>query len=112
MTLKQTRKQFIDAIGVAATHALQDGATLGVLLGLSLTFPPAIALLAAGLGIDGVRPRRLIAKADEIVREEDIKPNPEYFAGGFIAGAVAGVAVGMVLAAAAAWSGVSIPALG
>jgi hypothetical protein len=110
-SLKQLRKRFIGAIGVRATHALQDGATLGAVFSLSLVYPPAVALLAAGLGIDGVRPRRVIAQADELVRVDDIKPNPEYFVGGFAGGAVSGVGVGSVLRTAATWSGIALPGI-
>jgi hypothetical protein len=106
-SLKQFRKRFIGAIGVRATHALQDGASLGTLFSLALVYPPAVALLAAWLGTDGIRPRRVIAQADELVRVDDIKPHPEYFIGGFGVGSVGGAGVGIVLKAVAAWSGVS-----
>jgi len=111
VTLKHTRQRVVDAIGPAAAHALQDGATVGALLGLSLTFPAAVALLAAGLGINGVRPGRIIAQADKLVREEDIRPNREYFVGGFLAGALLGVAVGLVLSTAATWANITVPTL-
>jgi hypothetical protein len=106
-SLKRIRQRFISAIGTRATHALQDGASIGALFSLSLVYPPAVALLAAGLGIDGIRPRRVIAQADELVRVDDIKPNPEYFIGGFFGGAVGGIGVGTLLDVVATWSGVA-----
>jgi len=107
-SLAAVRTRVVGAIGAAAAHALQDGGTLGALFSLSLVFPPAVALLAAGLGIDGVRPRRVIAQADELVRVDDIKPNPEYFVVGFGGGALGGGVLGVGLKALATWSDVSV----
>lgn len=106
--LKQLRKGFIDAVGVRATHALQDGATLGVIFGLSLTFPAAVTVIAGILGLEGVRPKKILASADEVVRVEDIRPNPEYFVGGFLGGGLGGGLAGVAFDTLAASQGISL----
>lgn len=112
MALKSTRKRFIAAIGAPATHSLQDGGTVGVLFGLSLTFPPAVALLFGVLGIEGVRPRKLIERADEIVRTEDIEDHPEYFLAGFLVGVSLGVVFGSTLSVVSGGFGGSTVSIG
>lgn len=75
-------------------HALQDGFTLGMIFVLSLVYPLAVALMAGVLGLDGIKPRKIIKSADELVRTEDIQDNPEYFVIGLVLGGVVGYAVG------------------
>ena len=111
MRLKALRQRFIGAIGVRATHAAEDGGVLGILFGLTLTFPPAAALVVAAIVGDGLGPRKLLAVADQVVRQEDVRQQPIYFAGAFLGGGALGVGFGLGGAAIAAWSGVSLPAV-
>jgi hypothetical protein len=67
-----------------AKHAIQDSGTLGTLFSLFLVFPPAVAFLDAALGIDGIRPRRVIAQADELVSVDATKPNPRTSSSGSV----------------------------
>lgn len=98
--MSNIRTRFVSMVGSRAAHALQDGVTIGSLLGLTITFKFAAILFLSALGIDGLKPRKLLRKADTLVRTEQIEENPEYFAAGFILGALLGAGVGLVLAAA------------
>lgn len=82
--ISKIRTSVIDGIGVRATHALQDGFTLGAVLCLSVVYPPALTVIAGALGIDAVRPKKILKNADKFVREEQIAENPEYFLIGFL----------------------------
>jgi xanthosine utilization system XapX-like protein len=72
-------------------HAAQDGVTLGILFSLVLVFPPAAALALAAVGIDSVSVKKLVKKADEVVRTEDIASSPEYFLVPFVVTASPGI---------------------
>ncbi len=99
MNLKQLRKQVVGAIGPQAHHALQDGFTLMVLFGLSVTAPVLVAVLGFGLGLDGaVGPKKILKKADTFLRTEDIQANPEYFVLGSLVGVGVGLGVGTLTA--------------
>jgi len=88
------RKRVLKNIGPTGMHSLQDGFTLGVIGALALTYPPAVALIAGVLGLDGISLKKLTKKADQFVREEDIQKSPEYFIIGFLLGGVVGYAFG------------------
>lgn len=75
----------------AEAHAAQDGLTLGVLFSLSIIFPPAAAVVAGALGLDGMTVKKLTRKADELVRTDDIEENPEYFTVSFALSAAPGI---------------------
>jgi len=89
------RKRILQNIGPTGMHSLQDGFTLGVIGALALTYPPAVALIAGVLGLDGISLKKLTKKADQFVREEDIQKSPEYFVIGFLIGGLIGYAFGM-----------------
>lgn len=72
-------------------HAAQDGLTLGLLFSLVLIFPPAAALALAAVGIDSVSVKKLVRKADDLVRTEDIESSPEYFLVPFVLTAAPGI---------------------
>lgn len=98
MNPKELRAAVIGLFGQRATHAAQDGLTVGALFGLSVAYPAALSVVAAALGLSGsVRPGRIVEAADEIVRTEQIRENPEYFLVGFGATAVPILAAGVVL---------------
>lgn len=95
MSIQNPLKLAFDS--VVEIHSFQDGLVIGTILALSIHYPPALTILAIVLGIDGIKPRKLIRKADEIVRTDDIEKAPEYFLGGFLLSAL-GVS-GLVLGA-------------
>ena len=78
-------------------HAFQDGITLLVVFGLLGTAPALAVVFGVVLLGDGVGPRRLIKRADELVRTEEIRENPEYFVVGGLLGAALGVGTGLLL---------------
>jgi len=88
------RKRVLKNIGPTGMHSLQDGFTLGTVGALALTYPPAVALIAGVLGLDGISLKKLTKKADQFVREEDIQKSPEYFIIGFLLGGVIGYGFG------------------
>jgi hypothetical protein len=89
------RKRVLKNIGPTGMHSLQDGFTLGTIGALALTYPPAVALIAGAIGLDGISLKKLTKKADQFVREEDIQKSPEYFVIGFLLGGVVGYGFGM-----------------
>jgi len=75
-------------------HSFQDGATLGVILALSIYWPLGLSVVAGVLGLNGaIGPKKIIKRADTLVREEDIADAPEYFVLGFILGAIGGAGI-------------------
>jgi len=82
--IKKTRKNLIEAIGVKAIHALEDGFVLGALFILSLTYPLAVTALTTVLFGDGLGPKKIINRADEIVRVDDIQAQKSYFIFAFL----------------------------
>jgi hypothetical protein len=96
----QLREQVIEAIGVQAAHAIQDGAVLAFVLTLAATYPPAAVVILTALGVDVKRPRKVLRLADQLVREEHARNNAEYFIfAGMIPGGIAGTAIGTAAAA-------------
>jgi len=88
---KRLRETFVSSVGVRATHALEDGATLGILLALTWVSPEVLSILTLALFGSSVRkPKRLLKRADELVRTADIQAQPIYFIAAF---GVAGVGV-------------------
>lgn len=105
------RQQLIDRFGTDGIHALEDGAMIGAVVGLWVTFQPAAVVLAVGLGAS---PRRasLIAILGELlslVASDARRRQESYFAGGLLGGAVGGLLVGTGLSLAAASHGVAVP---
>ncbi|WP_144901376.1 hypothetical protein [Halobellus captivus] len=111
MTVKAVRQQFVDGIGTKAVHALEDGATVGVLFGLALTFLPLAALLASILGVHpkGNGPLAIIRGLGEIVRDEAARKQESYFVAATLGGSLLGAGTGAALSVAASWAGVSVP---
>ena len=114
--LAQLRQRLLDRFGRRAIHAVEDGLTVGLLVGIGLTFWPLAASLAAVL--TGV-PRTagvlaLIREIPAIVRGEDARAQESYFSYAVGAGVVIGLVVGTLASIAAAANGivVSVPALG
>jgi hypothetical protein len=89
------RKRVLKNIGPTGMHSLQDGFTLGTIGALALTYPPAVALIAGAIGLDGISIKKLTKKADDLVRTEDIQKSPEYFVIGFLLGGLIGYAFGL-----------------
>jgi hypothetical protein len=111
-SLARIRGRVIDAVGTSAVHALEDGAVVGVVLGLGLTFPPAALVL---LAVVGVAPKRAgpIAVAKEVsdLVREDARRQESYLVASFVVGTGGGVALGLILRTVGALSGVAIPGL-
>lgn len=112
--LAQLRQRLLERFGRRALHAAEDGLTVGLLVGIGLTFWPLAASLAAVL--TGV-PRSagvlaLIREIPEIVRGSDARAQESYFAGAVAVGVLVGLGVGTLASIAAAANGVGIPALG
>jgi uncharacterized membrane-anchored protein YitT (DUF2179 family) len=112
--LASLRKRLLDRFGRRALHAAEDGLTVGLLVGIGLTFWP----LAAGLAtvLTGV-PRSagvlaLLREIPEIVRGSDARAQESWFATATVAGLLVGLGVGTLASIAAAANGVAIPALG
>jgi len=111
--LAQLRQRLLDRFGKRAIHAVEDGATVGLLVGLGLTFWP----LAAGLAtvLTGV-PRSagvlaLIREIPEIVRGSDARAQESWFVGAVVAGLVVGLGAGALASVAASINGIAVPAL-
>ena len=113
--LAQLRQRLLDRFGRRALHAVEDGLTVGLLVGIGLTYWPLAASLAAVL--TGV-PRTagvlaLIREIPAIVRGEDARAQESYFSYAVGAGVVIGLVVGTLASIAAAANGivVSMPAI-
>jgi len=92
------RQRLLGAIGVRATHALEDGGTLGVLFALSYASPEVLTILTLALfGSSIRRPKKLLARADELVRVEHIQAQPAYFIVAFAVTAALTSVAGVVL---------------
>lgn len=107
--LARIRGRVIDAVGTSAVHALEDGAVVGVVLGLGLTFPPAALVLLAVVGVTPTRagPIAVAKEVSELVRE-DARRQESYLVGSFIVGSGGGVAFGTILRTVATWSGIAV----
>jgi len=94
----RVRERFVGAIGVRATHALEDGATLGVLFALTYASPEVLTILTLALfGSSIRRPKKLLARADALVRQADIQAQPAYFIVAFAVSAGGTTVAGVVL---------------
>jgi len=94
----RVRKRFVGAIGVRATHALEDGGTLGVLFALTYASPEVLTIMTLALfGSSVRRPKKLLKRADALVRQEDIQAQPAYFIVAFALAGIATSAAGVVL---------------
>lgn len=103
------RDRILDNFGSHGTHAIEDGAVLGVIFGLLLTFPLAVALITLVVFGDAMKPRKVIQNADEWIRREQIQNQLLHFALSFGGGSIIGIGLGVVFRITVAWSGVSIP---
>jgi len=97
------RRRFIGSIGIRATHALEDGLTLGVLFALSYASPEVLTVLTLAIFGSSIRkPKALLRRADAIVRTEGIQSQPAYFIVAFGLGALGVSVAGYVLRGPAA----------
>lgn len=97
------RKRLLSAIGVHATHALEDGLVLGVLFALTYASPEILTIITLALFGSAIRqPKRLLARADELVRRNHIQAQPAYFIVAFAAAALATSVAGVLLRGPAA----------
>ncbi len=94
--IKNIRQNAIDSIGVQAIHAIQDGIVLGLITGLSVTYPQLVTIISIVIFGDAIRPRKIIKNADDFIRTEHIKNNLEYFIIPYLAATGAGGGVGYV----------------
>jgi hypothetical protein len=98
------RQQFIGRFGIRATHAIEDGATFGLLLGVIPTFPLAAMVIAVALGVDSMRPMKLLKLVDELGREKHIRAQPVYFVVTFLVCTLLGAEFGTVASALIPWN--------
>lgn len=114
MVLKSFRTRLVGTVGVNGTHAIEDGGTTGIALGLWFTFQPAAVLLLCVLtGIPkGGGPLAILRSVVEIVRADDAREQESLFALSMLGGALLGAGVGTVLTLAAAFAGVPVPTVG
>jgi len=112
MTLKATRKRFVDSIGPRAVHAIEDGATSGVGLGLAVTYLPAAVVLLLALGSTPSRagPIAVLRELIEMVRSKDARAQEAYFTVAFLVCIPIGAGAGSLLSAATAAHGITIGA--
>jgi uncharacterized membrane-anchored protein YitT (DUF2179 family) len=111
--LAQLRQRLLERFGKRALHAVEDGLTVGLLVGLGLTFWP----LAAGLAtvLTGV-PRSagvlaLLREVPEIVRGSDARAQESWFVGAVVVGLLIGLGAGTLASLAASINGIAVPAL-
>lgn len=109
--LAQLRQRVLDEFGRRGVHAIEDGAVVGIVLGLWVTFEPAAIGLLLALG---TAPKRaglvaILAELRDLVREEQARAQESYFVGAAIAGVPIGLVAGVALSMAAAHSGVDVP---
>lgn len=96
MSIQSARQSVVNAIGARAIHAVEDGLTVGVLVGFGVTVPMIAGAFAAIL--TGV-PRTagilsLLREIPEIVRGEDVRAQESYFILAVLAGVALAVPVG------------------
>jgi hypothetical protein len=103
MNLSETRRTVVNAIGTRAIHAVEDGLSVGVLVGLAVTLPAVAVAVAGALGVIPSRagPLALVRELPDIVRTDDARAQESYFMAGFLGGASGGSAVGWILSAVA-----------
>ena len=99
--LGDLRKRLVSDVGVRAVHAAEDGFTVGVLAGLTVTFPPLAVVLLGALGVHprGNGPLTIIKQLGDLVREDDVRAQESYFIAAAVVGTLVGVGVGVVLVA-------------
>ena len=92
------RKRIISQFGIRATHAVEDGLTLGILFALTFVSPVVLSILSLAIfGERVVGPTRLLKRADALVRTDDIAAQPLYFIVAFAVGAGGTTVLGVVL---------------
>lgn len=98
MTPFDARKSVVDAVGVRAIHAIEDGVTVGALLALTLTYRPLAALVAGGLGLAPGRAGPLVVAKDltDIVRQDDARTQESYFVVATLVGFVVATPLGLL----------------
>lgn len=101
--LDRARRSVVGALGPAAIHALEDGAVVGVVVGLALTWVPGAVIILAAFGVHPKRvgPLSVVREVVEIVRSADARKQESFFVGALLVGAKIGLEFGPDLAAAA-----------
>lgn len=97
--ISNLRDSITDGIGVRAIHAVEDGLTVGITVGLALTYPTLAAILLVSLGCIPKRagPLAIIREVTDLVREEDARAQESYFVISVLIGVGLGVASGTLL---------------
>lgn len=100
MSLSTLRKTVVDALGSRAVHAVEDGLTVGVCVGLAVTVPTVAAVILTILGGTPARagPMAIISEVYDLVRQDDARAQESYFVLAILAGLVIGAPLGSVLA--------------
>lgn len=98
--IAELRSRVVGAVGPRAVHALEDGATVGVVLGMAWTAPTLAAAILALLGATPARagPMAIISEVYDLVRQDDARAQESYFVLSIMAGALVGAPVGSVVA--------------
>lgn len=98
--IAELRSRVVGAVGPRAVHALEDGATVGVVLGMAWTAPTLAAAILALLGATPARagPMAIISEVYDLVRQDDARAQESYFVLSIMAGALVGAPVGSAVA--------------
>lgn len=96
--ISNLRDSITDGIGVRAVHAVEDGLTVGVCVGLSITSPGYAAVLLVSLGVIPKRAGALamLKELPELVRESDARAQEAYFTISTLIGVMMGFAAGSI----------------
>jgi len=103
----RVRSRVVGAVGPRAVHAAEDGLVVGATLTLAATYPPAAAAILFGLGVDSLRPRKVLRALDRMVDEEEVGEQTSYYLAGLLGGGAVGTGAGLVARAtlpALTWS--------
>jgi hypothetical protein len=93
------RKSVVESLGPRAVHAVEDGLTVGVCVGLSVTSPGYAAVLLVSLGVIPKRAGALamLKELPDLVRESDARAQEAYFTISALIGVMMGFGVGSIL---------------
>jgi len=97
--ISNLRDSITDGIGTRAVHAVEDGLTVGICVGLSVTSPGYAAVVLVSLGVIPRRagPLAMIQEIPDLVRESDARAQEAYFTVSALIGGMIGFGVGSIL---------------
>jgi hypothetical protein len=97
--ISNLRDSITDGIGTRAVHAVEDGLTVGICVGLSVTSPGYAAVILVSLGVIPKRagPIAMIREIPDLVREDDARTQESYFVISALLGCMMGYGFGSVM---------------